>query len=249
MPQKFVSEAVLKNISQIPDFETFSVLDLSCGEGHIISELAKKGCNVKGTHYKKNDYIIQNEELISSLDIIYNIDLHVELPFENESFDLILMTEVLEHLESHIRVIHEVARILKPGGYFIFTTPNQYRIHSRLNFFLTGHHKLIQRKLSWDLSKTDLYANHINLVDFPLISTLLFQGNIKIEKMFITRFKWKHVYLIFLYGLLYPFSFLKIRRSQDPTRHRGELNISKWLRSFPMAFSEQMAFITKKGTQ
>ena len=46
------------------------------------------------------------------------------LPFADASFDLAVSVWVLEHLEAPERVFHEVARVLKPGGHFIFLTPN-----------------------------------------------------------------------------------------------------------------------------
>jgi SAM-dependent methyltransferase len=46
------------------------------------------------------------------------------LPFAVGSFDLVVSVWVLEHLETPGRVFGEVARVLKPGGHFIFLTPN-----------------------------------------------------------------------------------------------------------------------------
>jgi len=45
------------------------------------------------------------------------------LTFANESFDLITSTDVFEHVEDDIRGFREIARVLKPGGAFIFTVP------------------------------------------------------------------------------------------------------------------------------
>lgn len=246
MPQKFISDSVLKQIRTLPNYSTYKILDLSCGEGYIISELAKDGCNVTGTHFKEGDYIIENKKLIENLHIVEGVDLHTNLPFESESFDLILMTEVLEHLETHFTVLREVSRILKKGGLFIFTSPNAYRLHSRFQFLFTGHHKLIQRRLSWDLSPTDLYANHINLINFPLTSTILSQGNIEIEHLFITRFKFKHFYIFPLHPFILLFSILRLKKHKNIARANGEKDIEKWMRSFPMLFSEQLAVVSRK---
>lgn len=245
MPQKFVSDAVIKQICKLPNYTSLKILDLSCGEGYIISKLAERGCEVTGTHYREGDYIIQNKELLPKLNIVNGVDLHQPLHFEDESFDLVLMTEVLEHLESHVLIVSEVARVLKKGGYFIFTTPNIYRLHSRIKFLLTGHHKLIQRKLSWDLDRSDLYANHINMVNFPLINVVLFQGKMHVKKMFITRFKWKHFYSILLFPFNYLFN-LTIKKYENETRNKGQEDIAKWMRSFPMSMSEQMACLAQK---
>jgi SAM-dependent methyltransferase len=46
------------------------------------------------------------------------------LPFADTTFDLVVSVWVLEHLETPERVFQELARVLKPGGHFIFLTPN-----------------------------------------------------------------------------------------------------------------------------
>jgi 2-polyprenyl-3-methyl-5-hydroxy-6-metoxy-1,4-benzoquinol methylase len=58
-----------------------------------------------------------------------------ELPFPAPSseFDLVVMNEVLEHLNFNpIPVLRELARVLKPGGLLYCATPNLAKIHSRL---------------------------------------------------------------------------------------------------------------------
>jgi SAM-dependent methyltransferase len=46
------------------------------------------------------------------------------LPFADASFDMVVSVWVLEHLETPENVFVEVARVLKPGGHFVFLTPN-----------------------------------------------------------------------------------------------------------------------------
>ena len=47
-----------------------------------------------------------------------------QLPFADASFDLVVSVWVIEHLEAPERVFAEIARVMKPGGHFIFLTPN-----------------------------------------------------------------------------------------------------------------------------
>jgi len=46
------------------------------------------------------------------------------LPFENAAFDLVLALWLLEHLPRPQQTLIEIARVLRPGGYFLFLTPN-----------------------------------------------------------------------------------------------------------------------------
>ncbi len=52
-----------------------------------------------------------------------------EIPLEDGSFDTVLMTEVLEHLEEPARGLAEAGRLLRPGGKLILTTPFMWPLH------------------------------------------------------------------------------------------------------------------------
>src|SRR5438445_7514968 len=47
-----------------------------------------------------------------------------DLPFAGDTFDLVVSVWVLEHLRTPERVLGEVQRVLRPGGHFVFLTPN-----------------------------------------------------------------------------------------------------------------------------
>jgi SAM-dependent methyltransferase len=65
-------------------------------------------------------------------------DLDDALPFEESSFDVVVAGELLEHLRDPQRVVSEVLRVLRPGGTFVGSVPNAYRLKNRLRF-LRGH--------------------------------------------------------------------------------------------------------------
>jgi len=51
------------------------------------------------------------------------------LPFKGDSFDSVLCTQVLEHVRDPFQLLHEVARVLRAGGYGIFTMPATWPLH------------------------------------------------------------------------------------------------------------------------
>ena len=52
-----------------------------------------------------------------------------DLPFRDASFDGVLSTQVLEHVDDLDRLFAEVRRVLRPGGAFVFTAPLVARVH------------------------------------------------------------------------------------------------------------------------
>jgi SAM-dependent methyltransferase len=63
-------------------------------------------------------------------------DLDEPLPFDDESFDVVVAGELLEHLRDPRRVVAEVRRVLRPGGTFVASVPNAYRLKNRARFAL-----------------------------------------------------------------------------------------------------------------
>ncbi len=61
------------------------------------------------------------------------------IPAPDAEFDAILCTEVLEHLPEPIRVIHEMGRLLKPGGVLLLTAPLGSGIHQEPYHFYGGY--------------------------------------------------------------------------------------------------------------
>ncbi len=251
MPQDFVATAILKTGRALPDYPNLDVLDLSCGRGEILSALVEDGCSARGTHYRSDDYKLTQQTtalLTNGLQIDDGIDLMNPLPYPSESFDLVVLSEVIEHLESFMPIVREIGRVLRPEGHFVMSTPNMARLHSRLHFFLTGTHKLIRRRIGWDLAPDDLYAHHINPVDFPLLHTLLHQSGMHVRAINFTRFKARHAWMLLAYPLIWLATQLETRVSITNEQHRrGERDLRHWMLTPAMLASEQLLVVAKKA--
>lgn len=251
MSQPWIMKAVVKAVKELPGFADFRVLDLSCGDGELIGNLDALGCHVEGTHFIVGDYVIrQPRPILKKATIHENTNLHEKLPFADGSYDLVTMTEVLEHLDSHSNIVYEAGRILKEGGYFIFTTPNIYRLHSRLKFFLTGTHKLIRRRVSWDISPRENYEYHQNPVDFPMMHSLLYQAGLTVSHLRMTKFKLQHSYLFLLYPLIWLGCKLGREGKRDnPLNQAGETDLMNWMTHPAMLGSEQLLVVCRKSSR
>lgn len=89
--------------------------------------------------YKKfvkcNKYIAIDKENRGAANDLILADINSGIPLPDESVDLIIMTEVLEHVKKPAEVIKDAYRILRKGGIIILTTPMTWPIHERPNDF------------------------------------------------------------------------------------------------------------------
>lgn len=82
---------------------------------------------------------LQNEVWdVSQIDIVSDI---TSIPEPDGSFDVILCSEVLEHVPEPTRALDEFARLLRPGGILISTAPFASIVHMAPYFFSTGFSK------------------------------------------------------------------------------------------------------------
>jgi len=104
---------------------TDKVLDAGCGEGFYVMLLDELyGCQVVGLD---NDHRILERAkkwVREKPNIKFLIGDVTKLPFENEIFDKIILSEVLEHVPDDRKALAEMYRVLKPEGILGITVPN-----------------------------------------------------------------------------------------------------------------------------
>jgi O-antigen biosynthesis protein len=76
----------------------------------------------KANYYRSSAYMPQQQFGTAILDKVINVDLQ-NMPFEDGSFDIILTSDVMEHVRRDGLAHSEIYRCLKPLGYYIFTVP------------------------------------------------------------------------------------------------------------------------------
>jgi 2-polyprenyl-3-methyl-5-hydroxy-6-metoxy-1,4-benzoquinol methylase len=99
------------------------ILDLGCGNGHLVSYLIKQGYNAYGTDASENGIAIAKKEYP---DRFFVQDLSTgKLPVElqNLPFDTIISTEVIEHLYNPEGFIDFCKNALQPNGELVISTP------------------------------------------------------------------------------------------------------------------------------
>jgi 2-polyprenyl-3-methyl-5-hydroxy-6-metoxy-1,4-benzoquinol methylase len=69
----------------------------------------------------------------------YVQDLNKKLQFKDAQFDVVSCIEVIEHLENPRQIVRDLARVLKPDGLLILTTPNNESWRSIVSYIFRGH--------------------------------------------------------------------------------------------------------------
>lgn len=103
------------------------VLDLGCRFGALTRAYAE-GNDVTGVD-------VDREALAEAAKLGIETrfaDVEEPLPFEEGSFDVVVAGELVEHLREPERLVAEVRRVLRPGGRFVGSVPNFFRLRNRL---------------------------------------------------------------------------------------------------------------------
>jgi SAM-dependent methyltransferase len=114
-----------------------SIVDAGCGDGAFLDRLAKH-LDRPLTTYIGLDY--SPHQLAKAAQLPYEFrqcDLGVGIPLPDHSVDIVHASEVIEHLVNPDLLLTEAARVLRPGGHVLITTPNLHAWYNRV-LFLAG---------------------------------------------------------------------------------------------------------------
>ena len=100
------------------------VLDVGCGAGYGTAELAGKARFAIGVDLAP-EAIAHARSIYALPNICFVPGSATALPFENESFELVVAFEVIEHLRDWRALLSEAKRLLHPDGVFLVSTPNK----------------------------------------------------------------------------------------------------------------------------
>ncbi len=95
------------------------VLDVGCAAGNLLVRYRALGWSVKGVEMSA-----QACEIARSRGLEVHEGTILDAPFEGESFDLIILSHVIEHVLDPARFLKRCAEFLAPGGLLVLATPN-----------------------------------------------------------------------------------------------------------------------------
>jgi len=225
-----IHEVVLKWFAQQ---KKGTVLDVPAGHGHLSMRLQQAGFDVTCGEIEPEIFKLKDVRCIYT-------DLNRRIDADDSSFDYICCIDGIEHMTDPYTAVSELARVLKPGGYGIFSIPNYSNIEKRLNFFLRGY-------LTKPKSLDDYINSGCNLFNFhnsPLTITLLdliFRINgIEILCILKDRIKWKQYVMLPLAMVIKTMA--KLSSKKKAKKHGSDITLNNDV----LFGGNTLIFITRK---
>lgn len=110
-------------------------IDIGAGAGRHSFELYRRGADVTAFDRSADD-MKAVAEMFAAMELEGEVPADaracaevgdaLELPYADETFDVVLISEVLEHVPQDVRAIEEFTRVLKPGGVAAITVPRWF---------------------------------------------------------------------------------------------------------------------------
>lgn len=160
-------------------------LDICCGTGTFIDVLASNGYKCSGTDIDGQSFpAIEKRFIGTGMQVTLRVGDIDALPFPDATFDAAFASEVIEHLdEAKInKGLSEILRVLKPGGFFAATTPNDEHLSPVVcpdclaRFHPVGHVQRIppSRAAGWLVT-----AGFVNVVSRPFPTMFVYDHDPK----------------------------------------------------------------------
>ena len=103
------------------------ILDIGCGNARDIIPILEAGATVVGVDLSAGmiEQARQDLAIAGYRDVRLEVGDATQLAFASGTFDKVLCSEVIEHIPDASQAIREMARVLKPGGVLVISTPNR----------------------------------------------------------------------------------------------------------------------------
>lgn len=118
-----------------------TVLDIASGEGYGTAIMAEKAKSIIGMDVAENAIAYAKRKYADIPNAQFELGDLTALPFDANTFDVIVCYETVEHVDDPIAAINELQRVLKDTGLLIISTPNKENYSDRFNYNNPFHMK------------------------------------------------------------------------------------------------------------
>lgn len=114
-----------------------NILELGCRDGSL-TKLFAEGNKITGADIDKNALKLFEKNIGGKA---VCLDLNSQWPFQENEFDAVVASEVIEHLYKPEETIKNIVKSLKPSGLFVGSVPNAFSLVNRIRLFMARPHK------------------------------------------------------------------------------------------------------------
>ena len=237
MTLSVIQDAVFRRVLDLGLPPGARILDAPCGAGALTLTLRARGYETFGAD-------VDAAAAAPLGDAFKTADLSQSLPWSDGRFDAVLSVEGLEHLENRHAYLREIARVLKPGGTLVLTTPNIVSLRSRVRFRGSGFFHQDPRPLR-EAARHPLH--HIGLMTFPDLRYALHTSGFRIAAVAHTHIK----PISYLYAVLVPWAWVytavAFRKERDPAQRAANREIRRALFSQSLLFGENVMVTARRS--
>lgn len=204
-----------------------NVIDIPAGSGFTSNILSSVGANVRAFDLFPEFFKVNGLDCKGA-------DLSEKLPIEDDSAELIICQEGIEHLQDQLAVLKEFNRVLKPNGKLIITTPNISHLRAKVSYLLTEsdlYKRMPSNELDglWFSDDKKMYFGHIFLINAQKLRTLAAIAGFRLNKIITVKASVGSLLLSFLYPLILLINVYSYVRN---VYRKDEYNISDKKRVF-----------------
>lgn len=165
----------------ITDFEGKTMLEIGCGIGGFCLRMAQMearviGLDISQSAIKKAKQLAQKHRVKKYVDFIIGDAQY--LPFKDQSGDVVICSETLEHVQNSQLAFNELIRATRKSGYLCITVPNLFSIMflEFLVLFAIGQPQYARKFLSVEKEHIFHIKKVIKLLDNESLSTIEIRG-------------------------------------------------------------------------
>lgn len=187
------------------------ILEVGCGNGYYLNLLNRLAFRLTLIGIDNDERALLDARKLIRDDKVKLILIDAnKIPFKDNTFDKVIMSEVIEHIENEQNVLSEIYRVLKPGGVMVLTTCNiDYPfLWDPVNWILQHLLKTHIKSGFW----AGIWNQHLRLYKINVLNNLIKKSGFKIEvSELLTRWclPFNHYLINFIARLFYQGSLPK----------------------------------------